>query len=83
MRAKLLKKNEEMDVVLITNKKTGTFMGGLITPDEFPRISHMVTEADFDMEHPDPYRVERIASEIREYLTYKRKRGVRQGGDGI
>ena len=76
-------KNIELDVILIVDKKRGTFVGGFITPEEFPRVSHMVTEADFDTESPNPYRIERIASEIREYLNYKRKHGMLRDGDSI
>ena len=48
--------------------------GGLISPDEYSRIPHMVCLADFDTNHPAPNRIDRIASEINEYLRYKRKK---------
>lgn len=34
---------------------------------------HMITEEDFSMEYPSKNRINRIASEIQEYLNYKRK----------
>lgn len=46
---------------------------GGITPIEYSRIPHTICSADFDTGHPIPNRVNRIASEINEYLNYKNK----------
>lgn len=46
---------------------------GVISPMEYSRIPHMIVEADFFTNRPNPYRVDRIASEINDYLKYKRK----------
>ena len=55
--------------------KIGTKMlhKGLIRPDELSRVSHMVYLSDFNTNHPSPNRIDRIASEINEYLKYKYK----------
>ena len=45
-----------------------------ISPDEYSRIPHTVCSVDFNTSHPCPNRINRIASEINEYLTWKRKR---------
>ena len=45
----------------------------VIGRDEYSRINHMVCLVDFDTNHPNPNRIDRIASEIDEYLKYKRK----------
>lgn len=44
-----------------------------ITPAEYSRIPHMICLADFNTNHPNPNRINRIASEINEYLRYKNK----------
>ena len=44
-----------------------------ISRDEYSRICHTVCLADFDTSHPNPNRINRIASEINEYLNYKIK----------
>ena len=44
-----------------------------ITPSEYSRIPHMIYPDDFNMNHPNPNRIDRIAGEIDEYLKYKRK----------
>lgn len=44
-----------------------------VTPIEYPRISHTVCLADFNTSHPCLNRINRIASEINEYLSYKNK----------
>ena len=44
-----------------------------LTPDEYSRIPHMVYATDFNTNHPIPNHIDRIASEINEYLKYKRK----------
>lgn len=63
------------------NERKGIMYSSYITPDEYPCILHMVTEADFDTDHPNPYRIERIALEIKGYLKQKRKIGCMSGGD--
>lgn len=45
-----------------------------ISRGEYSRIYHMVCLADFDTSHPNPNRIDRIASEINEYLKYKNKK---------
>lgn len=47
--------------------------GGLIKPNELSRVSHVVCLADFDTNYPNLNRIDRIASEINEYLKYKNK----------
>ena len=44
-----------------------------IAPSEYSRIPHMIDLADFDTNHPNPNRIDRIASEINEYLKRKCK----------
>ena len=55
-----------------------------IIPSEYSRIPHMVYLTDFNTNHPQPNRIDRIASEIDEYLNWKRKRveGVKQNYTG-
>ena len=45
----------------------------LVSPDEYSRIPHMICLADFDTNRPNPNRINRIATEINEYLKYKHK----------
>ena len=52
-----------------------------IKPNEYPRILHTVVEADFNTNHPNPYRIDRIASEIQGYLKQRNKLGIQSGGD--
>ena len=44
-----------------------------IAPSEYSRIPHTICLADFDTNHPNTNRIDRIASEINEYLKHKRK----------
>ena len=44
-----------------------------IAPSECSRVPHMIYEADFNTNHPVPNRINRLASEINEYLKYKHK----------
>ena len=44
-----------------------------ITSSEYSRIPHTIYEADFNTSYPSQSRINRIASEISEYLKYKRK----------
>ena len=44
-----------------------------ITPEEYSRIPHMIYLDDFNTNHPSPSRIDRIASEINEYLKYKNR----------
>ena len=44
-----------------------------VAPSEYSRIPHVICLADFNTSHPNPNRIDRIASEINEYLSYKRK----------
>ena len=41
--------------------------------DESVCIPHVVYLSDFNTNYPNPNRIDRIASEINEYLKYKRK----------
>ena len=43
------------------------------TNTEYSRIPHMIYLDDFNTKHPSASRIDRIASEINEYLKYKRK----------
>ena len=54
-------------------KTLETMLHSGLTPDEYSRIPHMVYATDFNTNHPIPNRIDRIASEINEYLKYKRK----------
>ena len=49
-----------------------TLLNG-VNHNEYSRIPHTVCLADFDTNHPNTNRIDRIASEINEYLKYKRK----------
>ena len=49
-------------------------LNGGIKPDEYSHISHVVCSADFNTNYPASNRINRIASEINEYLRYKNKR---------
>ena len=51
----------------------GILHNRLVSPDEYSRISHMICLADFDTNRPNPNRINRIATEINEYLKYKHK----------
>ena len=42
-------------------------------PDEYSRIPHKICPDDFNTNYPNSNRIDRIASEINEYLKYKRK----------
>ena len=44
-----------------------------VKPDEYTQIPHVVCLADFNTSHPNPNRINRIASEINEYLKYKNR----------
>lgn len=44
-----------------------------ISPSEYSRAPHTVCLSDFDTNHPCANRIERIASEINEYMKWKRK----------
>ena len=48
-----------------------TLRSGLISPDEYSCIPHMICFADFNTNYPNPNRIDRIASEIDEYLNWK------------
>ena len=45
----------------------------MVTPKELSNIPHVISEADFYTNRPNPNRISRIACEIDEYLKYKRK----------
>ena len=42
-------------------------------PDEYSRISHTICLADFNTNYPNPNRINRIASEINEYVKTKNR----------
>lgn len=42
-----------------------------ISPAEYSRIPHTICSADFNTNHPNPSRIDRIAGEINEYLRHK------------
>ena len=44
-----------------------------INPNEYSRIPHKICLDDFNTSYPNSSRISRIASEIGEYLKYKRK----------
>jgi hypothetical protein len=44
---------------------------------EYSRIPHVVYLADFNTNHPNPSRIDRIASEINEYLKYKNRNATK------
>ena len=44
-----------------------------VNPNEYAQIPHVVCLADFNTSHPNPNRINRIASEINEYLKYKNR----------
>ena len=44
-----------------------------INPYGYYHIPHIICLADFNTNHPNPNRIDRIASEINEYLKYDRK----------
>ena len=44
-----------------------------ISPEEYSRIHHMIYLEDFNTNHPNTGRIDRIAREIEEYLKYKHK----------
>ena len=46
--------------------------GGL-EPVEYCRVPHVVCQADFNTSYPNPNRINRIASEINEYLRHKNR----------
>ena len=46
---------------------------GWISPEEYSRIPHMICSDDFNTNYPSSNRINRIASEINEYLKYKDK----------
>ena len=54
---------------------------GGISPVEYSRIQHMIYFDDFNTNHPSSNRVDRIASEINEYLKYKDK--IRRRGEVV
>lgn len=41
--------------------------------DEYSRIPHVICLADFNTSYPTSNRINRIASEINEYLRYKNR----------
>lgn len=43
------------------------------SPSEYSCIPHSVCLDDFNTNHPNPNRINRIASEINEYLKHKHK----------
>ena len=47
-----------------------------INPNEYSRIPHTVYLSDFNTSHPNPNRIDRIASEISEYRKFKRKNTI-------
>lgn len=53
--------------------ESNTYKNSITTQDEFNRINCIVVANDFDTSRPNPYRIGRTASEINEYLKYKRK----------
>ena len=44
-----------------------------VAPSEYNRVPHVLCLADFDTNHPNPNRIDRIAREVEEYLRRKRK----------
>ncbi len=44
-----------------------------INPEEYSRIPHIIYLDDFNTNHPNPNRIDRIARETDEYLKYKHK----------
>lgn len=42
-------------------------------PNEYSRIPHKICLGDFNTNYPNTNRIDRIASEINEYLKHKRK----------
>ena len=61
-------------------KITQEILHGGITPAEYSRIPHTICLADFNTSYPNPNRINRIASEINEYLNWKRKCAYSQEG---
>ena len=49
---------------------------GKIVYTESSRIPHMIYLADFNTNYPSSSRIDRIASEINEYLRYKNNNGM-------
>ena len=43
------------------------------SPEEYSRIPHVICLADFNTNYPNTNRIDRIASEINEYLKHKRE----------
>lgn len=46
---------------------------GVISPDEYSRIPHVIYPEDFNTNYPASNRVDRIAREIDEYIKWKQK----------
>lgn len=44
-----------------------------VSPNEYSRIPHKICSDDFNTNYPNTNRIDRIASEINEYLKHKRK----------
>ena len=44
-----------------------------INPSEYSRIPHIIYDNDFNTNHPNPNRIDRIAREIDEYMKWKRR----------
>lgn len=49
-----------------------------VAPSEYSRIPHVIYPNDFNTNHPIPNRIDRIASEIDEYMKWKCKYTNRQ-----
>ena len=56
---------------------------GGVSAEEYSRIPHMVYLGDFNTNHPSSNRIDRIASEINDYLKYARKGAKLQRGDSF
>ena len=50
---------------------------GVVEPTEYSRIPHMIYLSDFNTSYPNRNRIDRIASEINEYLKYKNKNAAK------
>ena len=50
---------------------------GVINREEYPRIQHTICLDDFNTNYPNTNRINRIASEINEYLRRKNKNATK------
>ena len=54
---------------------------GWVSPGRHSNIPHVICLADFDTNHPNKNRIDRIASEISEYVKWENKHLNKREGE--